>query len=165
MGETSKVSSLEASFEQAWARSADGKLVVVRIDGQHLTLPALPRNSVDPNILTAMERMCPPDSMRRIAVIGDTAWAGRPETNFKIANECIPFFGLLMGLSCIGHAILIFSASQPLSLGCRNADVLIVDSVCIPALPENWQDQAEEIMRSPEIFLHDRASYKLVRRN
>jgi hypothetical protein len=80
----------------------------------------------------------------------------------KSQNEAIPFFGLLMGLSSIGHSVWIFDgAANVFEYGCREADVLIVDSARLTTLSSGWQSSAKNLMRAPQILVHDRASYQL----
>ncbi|HEV3201927.1 MAG TPA: hypothetical protein VGZ73_28715 [Bryobacteraceae bacterium] len=68
-----------------------------------------------------------------------------------------------MGFSTIGHAVWIFDATTAvlLSAGCTDADVLIVDSARLAVLPSGWQACAAKAMRSPQILVHDRATYRL----
>ena len=80
----------------------------------------------------------------------------------QAANQAIPFFGMLMGLSCIGHSVWIFDGSASvLESGCREADVLIVDSVRLSDLSSDWQGSAVKVMRNAQILVHDRATYQL----
>jgi hypothetical protein len=65
-----------------------------------------------------------------------------------------------MGFTSIGHSVWIFDGAAVES-GSREADVLIVDSACVTTLPADWQDSAAKVMRSPQILVHDRASFQL----
>jgi hypothetical protein len=154
--------SIEDSFERARVLAAQGQLVVVRGDGQCLILPALATASVNPEKVAAIEQIIPSTSKRRVAVIGDTTWATNATPSLQVANQAIPFFGLLMGFTSIGHSVWVFEGSaNVLAAGCRGADVLIVDSASVAKLPNDWQIRAEGVMRNPQILIHDRASYKL----
>ena len=78
------------------------------------------------------------------------------------AGQAIPFFGILLGLACIGHSVCVFSgADELLATGCKDADLLIVDDVQIEWLTADWKDVAKAAMRSPNILVHDRATFKL----
>jgi hypothetical protein len=68
-----------------------------------------------------------------------------------------------VGLSTIGHAIWVFDAGPAhlLTAACRDADVLIVDSERLAALPEHWQESAVKEMRHRQVLVHDRATYQL----
>jgi len=153
---------IEDWFEKARTQAARGNLVVVRSDGQRLILPALPKTSVKPEMVAAIERMMPSTTKRNVAVIADTSWATSAPPSIQTANQAIPFFGLLMGIATVGHSVWIFDgAVQLLNAGCREADVLIVDSASLPLLPADWTIEAERAMRNPQILVHDRNSYQL----
>jgi hypothetical protein len=85
--------------------------VVLRPDGQYLLLPALDAKAVRPHALALVERLLPPTAKRSVAMIGDLAWTIGSTPNLKAANEAIPFFGLLMGFTSMGHAVWIFDTN------------------------------------------------------
>jgi len=106
--------------------------------------------------------MLPSSTKRNVAAIADTTWATGATPDLQIANQAIPFFGMLMGFTCIGHSVWIFDGSASvLESGCRHADVLIVDSARLSVLSADWQRIAAKVMRNPQILLHDRATYQL----
>ena len=77
-------------------------------------------------------------------------------------DKAIPFFGLLMALSYLGHAVWIFEGhTSALEAGCRHADALIVDSALIPLLVREWPEKVRPAMRSQNILVHDRATFQL----
>jgi len=159
---TMTVSGIEDWFDKARTLAAQGDLVVVRADGQCLILPALARASVKPEMVAAMERMIPSTTKRNVAVIADSSWATGTSLSIQMANQGIPFFGLLMGIACIGHSVWVFNGTANLlSASCRDADVLIVDSVSVASLPTSWKTEVEKVMRNPQILVHDRSSYQL----
>ncbi len=150
------------NFEQVRAKAAQGQLVIVRADGQFLLLPALRKDNVRAEMVAGVERMLPSTTKRNVAVIGDTTWATGAVPSLQTANQAIPFFGMLMGFACIGHSLWIFDGSADvLESGCSEADVLIVDSARLAALPSDWQRSAVKVMRNPQILVHDRATYQL----
>jgi len=76
--------------------------------------------------------------------------------------KSIPFLGMLMGLTYIGHAVWIFEGTATtLAAGCRDADALIVDSIKLPVLPPGWQDAAAAVMRNANILIHNRETFQL----
>jgi hypothetical protein len=153
----------EELFEQVRTEARNGNLVVLRLDGMHLLLPAMPSNSVRPEMKAAVEKLIPSTTKRMVAVIGDTSWASASHPSLQAANQAVPFWGLLMGFSSIGHAVWVFDGSgELLCAGCSGADVLIVDSASLVTLPNSWQMEAAKVMRNPQILVHDRASYKLI---
>jgi hypothetical protein len=150
------------SFETVRAKAGQGQLVIVRPDGLYLLLPALRKENVKPDMLSGVERMLPSTTKRNVAVIGDTTWAAGESPSLEKANQAIPFFGMLMGFACIGHSVWIFDGSADVfESGCREADVLIVDSARLAALSSDWQPNAVKVMRNPQILVHDRTTYQL----
>ena len=156
-----------ARMAQAFApvrqRAAQRQLVIVRPDGRQMTLAAVPKDKAPPSAVAAVERMLPATMPRNVAAIGDTAWAMAEKPNLTEAGSAVPFFGMLMGFSTIGHAVWLFEAAtaSALAAGCCDADVVIVDSARLPTLPENWQALALAVVRTKQILVHDRATNQL----
>ena len=110
--------------------------------------------------VAGMERMIPTAVKRNIAVLAFTEIGGLADA--ASMNAAIPFFGLLLGIAYIGHAVWIFEGHPTaLAAGCRNADALIVDSGMIPFLQPDWAEVASRAMRNKGIYLHDRATFSL----
>ena len=138
------------------------QMVVVRTDGEYLLLPALAKTSISPDILASTEQMMPSATRCRVAVIADTKWASGTAPTLQEASQAIPFFGILMGLVCIGHSVWLFDGMGcTLTPGCRDAHVLIVDSASVCGLPVNWRAEARKVMRDRQIVIHERETYKL----
>lgn len=117
-----------------------------------------------PSAVERIELIVPSSIKRNIAVIAYTGFAKEtfPATSAIDGNKAIPFLGILFGLSYIGHSVWIFEGHPTaLAAGCRDADLLIVDSGMLPFLPHGWQDEAARFMRNPNIMVHDRATYQL----
>lgn len=162
IAENMAAANVEKCFEQARAQAAKGNLVIVRADGRNLLLPALTKDSVNPQMIASVERIIPSTTKRNVAVIADTAWAEQASPSIQAANQAIPFFGMLMGFTLIGHSVWVFNgAANVLSSGCQGADLLIVDSASLANLASKWQSIAQPAMRNPQIVVHDRATYKL----
>ena len=154
-------SNLEELFERVRTRAALGNLVIFRANHEYLVLPALAKDSVSPQMIASVEQTIPSTIKRNVAVIADTKWAEQESPNIRLANQAIPFFGMLMGFTFIGHSVWVFDGSANLlSSGCRSADLLIIDSVSFTQLGGNWQSTAQSTMRNPQIVVHDRATYK-----
>lgn len=150
------------NFDTVRTKAAQGQLVIVRPDGQFLLLPALRKENVRSEMVDRIERILPSTTKRNVAAIGDTTWATGAAPSLQTANRAIPFFGMLMGFAFIGHSGWIFDGSTDVfESGCREADVLIVDSARLAALSPDWQRSAVKLMRNPQILLHDRATYQL----
>ena len=159
------VSEIEQSLERVFAsvreKAAGGQVVILRPDGRVLGLPALQNGP--PEAIAAVEKLLPSNTKRNVAVIGDTDWTLQGTVDLPTANQAIPFFGLLMGFACIGHAVWVFNPkmSSVLSAACRDADVLIVDSASSSALPVDWQAAAQMMMRNKQILIHERETHRL----
>jgi hypothetical protein len=154
---TPELPDLEKVFPPIREKAAQGQLVILRPDGRVMQLPALPKESTPPQAIASVERMLPSNVKRNVVAVGDLAWALADAPDLRAANRAIPFFGLLMGFSTIGHAVWIFdsNASAVLAAGCREADVLIVDSKRLAKLPPLWQDGVKKTMRNPQILVLD----------
>jgi len=154
----------EEKFKQVRAKAAQGQLVIIRPDGRYLLIPAPRKENAKADAVAAVERILPSTAKRNVAIIGDTTWTIADAPDLRRANEAIPFFGLLMGFASIGHSVWVFDgADDILEQGCREADVLIVDSASLTRLSSGWQDKAAQVMRNLQILVHDRASYQLRR--
>jgi hypothetical protein len=153
---------LAKMFGAMRASAAKGRLVVLRPDGQHLMLPAMARDAAPPSAVAAVERLLPSSAPRNVAAIADTSWTTNPKPGLHHAAQAIPFFGLLMGLSTIGHAVWLFDAGpRTLPEGCRDADLVIVDDARAGALPEDWRHSLTAVMRRPHILLYERETNHL----
>ena len=144
------------------ARLAAGqRCVAVVTPGRmiHL-LPAPKPGSVSPHQAALVQQLFPADRALQIAVI---SYTGMP---FLLQDpaRCIPFLGMLLGLSYAGHDVVVFEGqSQALPAALRGANVLIVDSGMAPFLDSRWIDLAMEAMsESKRIFLHDRRHFSLL---
>jgi hypothetical protein len=137
---------------------------IVRPDGQLLGFPAPPAGSMPPAVVKSVEAMIPSVAQRNVAVIADTSFIIAPgPPGVAEAGRAIPFFGLLIGLAYIGHAVCIFEAdAAALAAGCLDADVLIVDSSVASRLPKDWGVTASKAMRNANIIVQDRATQKFL---
>lgn len=151
---------LTSVFAEARQRAAKRQLVVMRHSGQTVSLPAMPREQFPPESVAVVEKMLPSSVPRKVAVIADTAWAEQERPSIAEAGRAVPFFGLVMGLSVIGHAVLVFKSTSAMLLtaGCREAELVIVDSAQLPAMPADWQRLITPVVKMPEIQIFDRGT-------
>jgi hypothetical protein len=169
MPEVDQPANLGAVFERVRATAAAGapgaggvvrRCVAVVTPGRALVLQPCPAPGTQPvERVAAIEKMIPAAPQRNIAVIGYT------ELTAVKANivKAIPFIGMLLGIAYIGHIVWVFEGhATALAEGCRNADALLVDSGMLPHLPADWQAVASTTMRRREIYVHDRATFRLV---
>jgi hypothetical protein len=157
---------IETFFAKVRKRAAGSRGVsLIRPDRVHFILPAPPPGSISQPMVDGVKAVIPSDEPRNVAAIaapgalvGDPA---RPPALPEVARR-VPFFGLLVGLAYTGHAVWIFEASpEMMPAGCEDADVLIVDSEAITALPPGWAVDAAIIMRNPNILAYDRNRQKI----
>lgn len=136
-----------------------GGLVILRPNRTYLTVPRMPDNPELKKFADGLAHLVPPGVQRNIAVIANTNF--EPPTVAAV-DQAIPFFGLLMGLSYLGHAVWVFEGhASALEAGLHDADALLVDSAVVPSLAPGWLDTARSTMRSANILVHDRATYQL----
>jgi hypothetical protein len=157
-------------IEQAFAKirkMAQGdkrrtSLVILRPDRRYLVLPAMPETPDLKHAVLGLQRLVPSTIKRNIAVIAYTVFPSAGEPSINDVNRSIPFVGMLMGLTYIGHAVWVFEGHPAaLEAGCRHADVLIVDSAMLPFLSAGWQESAAQTMRNKNILVHDRGTFQL----
>ena len=153
------------------ANATDKRFVLlVQPDGSFLVLPCPPPGSMAAENIAQIESIVPSTIKRNVSAIGHTeivsgqkkpVAVGGPEV-VRAVGQAIPFFGLLIGMAYVGHTVRVFNGrTPPLAFGCKDADVLIVDSAVAGLLGEDWKTIASTAMRNANIFIHDRPSYKL----
>jgi hypothetical protein len=142
------------------AKQEERYYVVVTPGRMVMYKPCPSLGSMSREQVAQIERLLPSTVKRNIAVIANTEL----QAVMKEISKAIPFVGMLMGFAYIGHAVWIFEGhATALQAGCREADLLIVDSAMVPFLRKDWIEVAQGVMRNDEIYLHDRATFKLTR--
>ena len=152
-----------AAFHAARTLAATRNVVVVRPDLSLLALACPAPDSMPSDVVQQMEGIVPSSVKRSIAVITPTAGmpslakaeVGSPA--WTEVGRTIPFFGLLNGLSYIGHTVWAFDPASAVEAGCKDADVVIIDSV----VADSSLDAVRQVMRDSSIFIHDRATFRL----
>ena len=150
---------IEKVFQEARKAAAGDRQVVLVTPGRMLMLQPCPRaGSMPAQVVSQIERLISPKIKRKIAVIGYTELTA-VTTNVA---KAIPFFGMLSGIAYIGHAVWVFEGhSSALAAGCKDADLVIVDSAMVPHLAANWQSLARTDVAARQIYIHDRATHAL----
>jgi hypothetical protein len=156
----------ESFFTKVRRKAAGVRSVsVVRSELAHFMLPAPPQGTINEQMIAGVRAVVAAEEPRNIAAIAAAdALAGDPSKPPSLPDIArrVPFFGLLMGLAYVGHAVWIFEAvASLLNDGCEDADVLIVDSNAIATLPSGWSETASGVMRNPNILVYDRNREKL----
>jgi hypothetical protein len=163
---------LRADIEDIFARvrataagtaPGDG-LVIVKPDRTHLVMPRLAEAMALKDMAENLRKLVPPAPQRNIAAIGYTVFGGTEDAPPGLVelNQAIPFLGMLVGFSYIGHAVWVFEGHPTaLTAGCREADILIVDSAMRPLLEPAWDARAAAVMRNVNVLVHNRANFSL----
>jgi hypothetical protein len=111
---------------------------------------------LQPAQIALLEKFVPRKPTLQISVIAYTEL----EALKKDMRRAIPFVDYLLGFASLGHSVWVFEG-HPAALeeGCRDADLLLVDSGMLPELEKNpnWQATVEQAMRVPEIKLVSRS--------
>ena len=159
--------SSRSDIEEVFARlreSAGGGIAILRPDRTHLMMPRLGASASLESMAESMDRLIPGAVKRNIAVIGYTVFdvpAGGA-LGLEEVRKSIPFLGILVGLNYIGHAVWVFEGhALAMAAGCRQADVVIVDSAMRGFLMPGWENEAASAMRNANVLVHDRGTSKL----
>jgi hypothetical protein len=150
-------------------RTAAGKgegegLVIVKPDRTLMVMPRMAKSAEIEKMADTMRSVVPDTAQRNIAAIAFTVFQTGPDgmSGIEQVGKAIPFFGMLVGLSYIGHAVWVFEGHPTaLAVGCRDADFLIVDGAMRPFLEKGWELRAQAVMRNANIVVHNRANFTL----
>jgi hypothetical protein len=138
---------------------------IIRPDRSYLLIAPPSKDSMPANMVQMMAKLVPPQPPRWISAIADTYFSWRVGGGVPTLAEtaqAIPFFGMLLGLACVGHSVCVFTGTDDsMAAGCRGTDLLIVDDAQLPALSADWKKVAAPVMRNANIVAHERASFKL----
>jgi hypothetical protein len=168
MPEVSMRSDIQEVFarlrQTAAAPGVQGGLAILKPDRTHLVMPRLAATPSLESMAKNMDRLIPGAVKRNIAAIAYNLFDAQPGAVPGLAevSKAIPFLGILVGLSYIGHAVWVFEGhASALAAGCRDADALIVDSAMRVYLAPAWAADAAAAMRNPNILVCDRATSQL----
>jgi hypothetical protein len=92
----------------------------------------------------------PSNVKRSVAAISNASFEAETPDITEVVKS-MPFLGMLMGLTYIGHAVWVFE-------GHATADVF--DNAKLPILPRDWQDTAASAMRNANILIHNRENFQ-----
>jgi hypothetical protein len=139
----------------------DRRHVIIVTPGRLLMFtPCPPRGSMPKDQVENMEKLLPSTARRNVAAIACTELHDL-QTNLA---KAIPFFGILLGLAYIGHAVWVFEGHpSALAAGVSGSNVLIVDGGMLPFLQPDWMVVVSGAMKFPSIYVHDRATYRLAK--
>src|SRR4051794_18403468 len=110
MPEVASRSDIHEVLAKVRKAAASGALVILKPDRTHLVLPRLAESPELKQMAEQMDRMIPSATRRNIAAIAYTIFdcpaGGAP--GLTEVSASIPFLGILVGLSYIGHAVWVF---------------------------------------------------------
>jgi hypothetical protein len=137
----------------------DGEgLVIVKPDRSLMVVPRLTETAELRKMAESMKSIVSDAVQRNIAAIAYTVFEPGPQGSVGLeeVGRAIPFLGMLVGLSYIGHAVWVFEGhASALVAGVREADLLLVDSAMQPFLANGWDVQAAKAMRNANILIHN----------
>ena len=161
--EVSSRSDIEEVFARLRRTAAEG-IAILKPDRTHIAMPRMEKSESLEVTARMMDGLVPGAVKRNIAVIAATVFespAGAAP-GLEDVSKAIPFLGMLVGLSYIGHSVWVFEGhASALAAGCREADVLIVDSMLRGKLCAGWEQSCAATMRNANILVHDRADSQL----
>jgi hypothetical protein len=147
-----------AAAEHAPGKDHSRQVVLVTPGRMLMLQPCPPPGTMPQNMVSQIERLVSPKVKRKIAVIAYTEL----QAITKGLSQAIPFFGMLVGMAYIGHSVWIFEGhATALATGCKEADVLIVDSGMVPHLTAEWRTLAASEAPKIQIYVHDRTNHSL----
>jgi hypothetical protein len=107
-----------------------------------------------PQAVQALEKIAPSTRPQNVAVVAYVQF----DPLLGKQSTAIPIIGLIIGLSAIGHTVIVFEGHpSAFKAGCRDADMLIVDESMIPHMHKDWGTTAWSVMRGSEILVCGRA--------
>lgn len=158
---------IEERLKKAWRLASEGpdiatltaapagqRYIVVVTPGRATFIQPCPRpGTMDANSVQAIQKIAPPRIPSNIAVIAFTQF----EPAMSSMSKAIPFLGYVMGLSYVGHNVIVFEGHRSaLAEGCREADMVIVDEAMIPHLQEDWMSVIFNAIRGTQLLIFGR---------
>ncbi|MEO8597241.1 MAG: hypothetical protein ABI759_28240 [Candidatus Solibacter sp.] len=150
-------------FARIRQAAAEG-IAILKPDRTHIAMPRLEPSGELREVAASMSRLVDGSVVRNIAVIACTAFAPGAGDAPGLAeiSDAIPFLGMLVGLSYIGHAVWVFEGhATALAFGCRDADLLLVDSALCAQMGKDWEGICAASMRNANILVHRRDNLQL----
>jgi hypothetical protein len=168
MPEVQEVPDLETVFAKARAAAMGSNDPSSAVKGQHVVIvtpgrmlmlhPCPPPGSLSSTQVAPIERFLPAQIKRRIAVIA----YNEPSAVTASLSTTIPFVDMLLSLAYLGHTVWVFEGhASALAVGCKHADVVLIDDAMVPHLPPNWLTTVRRAMKRPIIYTHDRVTCTL----
>jgi len=149
-----------AQLRQTASRTKPRGVAVLTPERHVAIVPTLPETPAVRTMAANLDKLIPAATNRNIAGIGYTVASSLTRANDP--NQSAPFFTFLVGLCQIGHTVWVFEGHpSALEAGCRDADVLIVDSGVRHLLAPGWPDTVAAAMRNVNILVFERTTAKI----
>jgi hypothetical protein len=140
-------------------QDADGiyhRQIIIVTPGRLLVRKECPlASALQPSQIALLEKFVPRKPILNICALAYT----EIEALKRDMRRAIPFIDYLLGFGSLGHNIWVFEGhASALAEGCRDADLLLVDSGMLPELDKNaqWKLTALTYMNSQEMKLISR---------
>ncbi len=158
---------IEDRFKKAWHLASEGpelaaltaapagqRHIIIVTPGRGMMVQPCPRpGSMEGSAVQAIEKIAPPHKPSNIAVIAFT----QLDALMKNIPRAIPFLGYVMGLSYIGHNVIVFEGHpSAIKAACRDADMVIVDEAMVPHLQSDWMNAVLKVMRGSHLLIFGR---------
>jgi hypothetical protein len=155
---------IEERFKKAWRLASEGpdiatltaapagqRNIIIVTPGRATIVQPCPRpGSMDGSAVQAIEKIAPQQKPSNIAVIAFT----QLDAIMKSISKAIPFLGYIMGLSYIGHNVIVFEGHpSAIKAGCRDADMVIADEAMVPHLQRDWMSVVLSVMRGSQLLI------------
>jgi hypothetical protein len=141
------------------------RCVVLLTPGRLIIPIPCPRlGSHGPDLTAGVRRVLPEDEPQRIAVVAFADVFNATHANRRnqegitteLIGSLIPFLGYLIGIAYTGHSVIVFEGHpSALATGCRDADLVIVDTAMVKHLQRDWVSVATGVMRKPRILVFE----------
>lgn len=133
-------------------------IAILNKDRSSLYFPCPPKGSIPKELEDMAISLLSPSEPCNVIVIGNTA----PFCNHSHPSSAIPFFSLLIGLSYIGHTVIIFEGDKTtMEVFCKDADICIVDEAMIKFLEQDWNETLKGLIKNEEVYVYDRKTCNL----
>jgi tetratricopeptide (TPR) repeat protein len=151
------ITDLGEVFTTARERTGDKRFVAIVTPGRLIAqISCPPPGSMPANVVNSIEQMAPSSGPLNVTVIAnnDLEYVAK---GAAAINKIIPFFGYILGLAYIGHNVLTFEGHPTaLAIGCKNANLVILDDAMIPLLQPDWLQVVLGAMNTQRIMIFKR---------
>lgn len=134
-------------------------VAILNKDRSSYFFPCPPKGSISKELEDMAKSLLSPSEPCKVIIIGNT----EPFSNLKThPSNAIPFFSLLIGLSYIGHTVIVFEGNKDtMEVFCKDADICIVDDAIAKLMESDWKDTIKSLVKNEEVYIYDRKTCNL----